>query len=153
MRKLLRLLFHHFYHRFAWTYDFVAAFVSVGRWKDWILTALPHIRGTRILEIGFGPGHLQVELNRQGFQALGLDESREMASRARKNLFRNGFPSALTRGYAQSLPFAANSIDSVVATFPSEYIIERRTLAEIHRILKPGGRLIIVPTAWIGGRS
>ena len=40
MRKLLRFFFHHFYHNFAWTYDFVAALVSVGRWNEWVFAAL-----------------------------------------------------------------------------------------------------------------
>ena len=153
MRKLLRFLFHHFYHSFAWTYNFVAAIVSVGRWKEWVFTALPYIRGTRVLEIGFGPGHLQVELNRRGFHVFGLDESRQMICRTQANLAQNQLPIALARGYAQFLPLAADSLDCVVATFPSEYIADRLTLAEIKRTLKPSGRLVIVPMARIWGRS
>jgi ubiquinone/menaquinone biosynthesis C-methylase UbiE len=153
MRKLLRFLFHHFYHSFAWTYDFVAAVVSVGRWKDWAFAALPYIRGTRVLEIGFGPGHLQVELNQCGFRVFGLDESRQMIRRAQAKLAQNQLPVALTRGYAQFLPLAADSLDCVVATFPSEYIADRLTLAEIKRTLKPSGRLVIIPMARIWGKS
>jgi ubiquinone/menaquinone biosynthesis C-methylase UbiE len=153
MHKLLKLFFYHFYHSFAWTYDFVAAVVSVGRWKDWGLAALPYVRGMRVLEIGFGPGHLQVELNRRGFHVFGLDESRQMIRRAQANLAQNQLPVALARGYAQFLPLAADSLDCVVATFPSEYIADRFTLAEIKRTLKPSGRLVIVPMAWIWGKS
>jgi len=153
MRKLLRLFFHHFFHSFACTYDLIAAIISIGRWKEWGFAALPHIRGPRVMEIGFGPGHLQVELNRQGFHTFGLDESRQMIHRAQANLTRNRLPVALSRGYAQSLPFADDSLDSVVATFPSEYIADRLTLAEIRRVLKPSGRLVVVPMAWIWGKS
>src|SRR3972149_5774722 len=110
MRKLLRFFFHHFYHNFAWTYDFVAALVSVGRWNEWVFAALPHLRGPRVLEIGFGPGHLQVELNRRGLHAFGLDESRQMLRHAQANLARKRLPAALSRGYAQFLPFAADSL-------------------------------------------
>jgi ubiquinone/menaquinone biosynthesis C-methylase UbiE len=153
MRKFLRFSFYHFYHSFSWTYDFVAAVVSVGRWKDWVFAVLPYIQGPRVLEIGFGPGHLQIQLNRLGFQTFGLDESRQMLRQAQANLARNHLPVALSRGYAQSLPFATSSLDSVVATFPSEYIANRLTLAEIQRVLKPGGRLVIIPMAWIWGKS
>jgi spermidine synthase len=41
----------------------------------------------------------------------------------------------------------------VAATFPSEYIFEAQTLAEIRRVLRPGGLLVIVPSAWISGKS
>jgi ubiquinone/menaquinone biosynthesis C-methylase UbiE len=153
MQKILRIFFHHFYHGLAWTYDFVAALVSVGRWQPWGFAVLPHIRGPRVLEIGFGPGHLQVELNRSGFHAFGLDESRQMTRQARANLTRSGFPVALSRGYAQFLPFVDGSLDSVAATFPSEYISDSLTLAEIRRVLKPSGRLVLVPVAWIWGKS
>ena len=33
---LLRIFFHLLYHPFAWTYDFIAWAVSLGRWKDWV---------------------------------------------------------------------------------------------------------------------
>ena len=36
--------------------------VSLGRWDDWIQTVIPYVRGLSILEIGHGPGHLQIKL-------------------------------------------------------------------------------------------
>ncbi len=153
MRKFLQHFFYHLYHSFAWAYDFVAAIVSVGRWQAWVFAALPHLRGSRILEIGFGPGHLQVELQQRGFHAFGLDESWQMVWRARNKLRQKRLPSALLRGYAQFLPFATGSLDGVVATFPSEYIANQLTLAEIKRALQPSGRLIIIPMAWMWGKS
>lgn len=149
----MRFFFHHFYHALAWTYDFVAAVVSIGRWKDWGRAALPHLRGKRVLEIGFGPGHLLVEMNRSGFQTAGLDESPQMIRQAKRNLSWNNLSVALSRGYAQFLPFASDSFDSVVSTFPSEYIADPRTLAEVRRVLKEEGRFVIVPAAWTGGKS
>ena len=147
----MRFFFHHFYHSLAWTYDFVAAVVSIGRWKDWGRTVLPHLSGERILELGFGPGHLQVALTRAGFKTIGLDESRQMCRQASANLRKNGFLPALSRGRAQNLPFASRSFDRVVATFPSEYIIDPDTLAEIRRVLVPGGRLVVALSALPGG--
>jgi ubiquinone/menaquinone biosynthesis C-methylase UbiE len=41
----------------------------------------------------------------------------------------------------------------VASTFPSEYIFEAQTLAEIQRVLRPGGQLVIVPSAWITGKG
>jgi len=153
IRAFMRFFFYHFYHSLSWTYDFVAAIVSVGRWQDWGRTTLPHLRGTRVLELGFGPGHLQVALSQAGFQAIGLDESRQMCVRAAANLSKNNFPTTLTRGYAQLLPFASDSFDSLVATFPSEYIIDPATLAEVWRVMRPGGRLVVALSALPGSAS
>jgi ubiquinone/menaquinone biosynthesis C-methylase UbiE len=153
MRAFMRFFFHHFYHAFAWTYDFVAALVSVGRWNAWTRTAIPHLTGRRILEIGHGPGHLQLTLRQRGLTVFGLDESRQMGRLACERLTRAGLPVALTRGYAQTLPFGADCFDSVVATFPSEYISDPRTLAEVWRVLRPGGRLVVVPVAYMGSQA
>jgi ubiquinone/menaquinone biosynthesis C-methylase UbiE len=153
IRAFMRFFFHHFYHSLAWTYDFVAAVVSVGRWRDWGRTTLPHLTGTRILELGFGPGHLQIALNQFGFQAIGLDESRQMCRRAAANLRKKGFSPALSRGYAQQMPFASDSFDSLLATFPSEYIFDPATLDEAWRVLRPRGRLVVALSALPGSAS
>ena len=153
MRKFMRFFFYHFYHALAWTYDFVAAVVSIGQWKTWGRAVLPHLHGKRVLELGFGPGHLLVEMNRSGFQAVGLDESPQMIGQAKRNLARSNLPVTLFRGYAQHLPFESGAFDSVVSTFPSEYIADPRTLAEVRRVLKEDGRFVIVPVAWMGGKS
>lgn len=151
--KLMRFFFYHFYHAFAWTYDLVSWVVSVGRWRDWLLTALPYIDGQRVLELGHGPGHLQAALRQKGVAAFGLDESRQMGRMAAGQLSRFGLPVALTRGHAQFLPFGADCFDSVAATFPTEYIFDQRTLSEIYRVLRPGGKLVVVPMAWIVGQN
>ncbi len=153
MRKFMQFFFHHFYHALAWTYDFVAAVVSIGRWRMWGRAALPYLRGRRVLELGFGPGHLLVEMRQSGFQAIGIDESPQMIRQAKRNLSRYNLPAVLSRGYTQSLPFAADTFDSIIATFPSEYIADPRTLAEVRRVLKENGRLVIVPVAWAAGTS
>jgi ubiquinone/menaquinone biosynthesis C-methylase UbiE len=147
---LLRPIYYLLYHQFAWTYDFVAAVVSLGRWQDWVQAALPHLNG-RVLEIGFGPGHLQISINEKKLQAFGLDESRQMAHQASRRLRKKGILSRLSRGYAQSIPFAEGVFDSVVATFPAEYIFDPQTLSEVKRVLVPAGRLVILPIAWITG--
>jgi ubiquinone/menaquinone biosynthesis C-methylase UbiE len=59
----------------------------------------------------------------------------------------------LTRGIAQHLPFLKESFDTLVATFPSEYIFDPKTLAEAQRVLTPNGRLVILPGATILGRG
>lgn len=148
--SIFRTFFHLLYHQFAWTYDLVAALVSLGRWQAWVRSGLPYLDG-RVLEIGFGPGHLQLSLRDRGQTVFGLDESRQMASQARRRLRRRGFPVNLTRGYAQKIPFLKSSFNSVVATFPTEYIFELPALQEIRRVLAPGGKLVLVPTAWITG--
>ena len=170
MRTLLRFFFYLLYHPFAFTYDLVAATVSLGRWKDWVSSVIPFIEGTRILEIGHGPGHLQRILLSRDLLAVGIDESAPMGRLAKRNL--THFPNpkidssephdhphpayaqaSLTRGVAQHLPFPGNSFDTVVATFPTEYIFQSETLDEAHRVLAPGGRLVLLPGATILGRG
>lgn len=153
LRAALRFFFHHLYHGLSWAYDLVAWVVSLGRWQDWGRASLPHLTGTRVLELGFGPGHLQRALTEAGFQAIGLDESRQMCRRAAALLRQNGFSPSLACGYAQTIPFAADSFDSVVATFPSEYIFVPETLLEAWRVLKDGGRLVLALSALPGGAS
>jgi SAM-dependent methyltransferase len=60
---------------------------------------------------------------------------------------------SLTRGIAQNLPFPSEFFDTVVATFPAEYIFDPKTLMEAQRVLKNNGRFVILPGATILGRG
>jgi ubiquinone/menaquinone biosynthesis C-methylase UbiE len=167
MKMLLRFFFRLLYHQFAFIYDLVAATVSLGRWKDWVSSVVPFIQGSRVLEIGHGPGHLQCVLLDQKLFTVGIDESTQMGRLARSNLTRllrskkntsNEPPSVytqinLTRGVSQNLPFAGESFDTIVATFPSEYIFDPKTLLETQRVLTRHGRFVILPGATIIGRG
>lgn len=153
LAPFMRLFFQLLYHQFAWTYDLVAATVSLGMWKDWVKAILPYLNGPRVLELGFGPGHLQAAMHHQGLRPVGLDRSPQMTRQARRRLHKQGFTPALIHGAAQSMPFPSNCFDHVIATFPSEYIADPHTLAEIQRVLAPGGSADILLFAWITGKK
>ncbi|GAB4192560.1 MAG: hypothetical protein OHK0022_06770 [Roseiflexaceae bacterium] len=145
---LVRWAFARFYREFAWTYDTVAALVSAGYWRDWALSALPELRG-RVLELGCGTGNLQAALARRSDlpPAIGLDASPNMIALSHAKLARAGLPARLLRADARALPFPPACFDTLVATFPSEYIVDPATLAEVRRVLAPGGRLVIILAA------
>ncbi len=145
-RCAVRWGFERLYREFAWTYDTVAAAVSGGLWRRWALATLPFLKG-RVLELGFGPGHLQLALAFGSHSACGLDASPQMIAIARRRLRRAGRPVRLAQGRAQQIPFAPAVFDTVLATFPAEYIADPRTHAEIRHVLAPGGRVVILPLA------
>lgn len=145
VHKFMRIFFHLLYHPFAFAYDLVAATVSFGKWNDWVREILPFITGTRILELGHGPGHLQRILLDLNLDPVAMDESAQMGILAKRRL---GNRHKLARGLAQQLPFENNSFDCVISTFPTDYIFHAQTLSEIRRCLSDGGRLIVLPAAF-----
>jgi ubiquinone/menaquinone biosynthesis C-methylase UbiE len=149
LSRLLRLFFYLIYQPLAWSYDLVAWVVSLGQWNTWILSTLPWLPGPRILELGHGTGHLQLALHQKMVRVIGLDQSRQMGFLTYRRLRKAGSPGNLSRGVAQHIPYAAASFEQVVSTFPSEYIVQPETLSEIRRVLRPNGRLVVLPVAWI----
>jgi ubiquinone/menaquinone biosynthesis C-methylase UbiE len=144
----LRLFFKVLYTRLAWSYDWIASLVSGGKWNEWVLSVIPYLQGRNVLELGFGPGYLLSELIRKGYFIVGVDASVQMCRKAGLRLggvFRNML---IVNGYAQYIPLSSTSFDHVVATFPSDYIIDPRALNEIWRVLMPGGSLVVLPLAW-----
>jgi ubiquinone/menaquinone biosynthesis C-methylase UbiE len=144
-QRFMRVFFDLLYHPFAFTYDLVAATISFGHWNNWVYNILPFIEGTHILELGHGPGHLQHFLLDQDMVAVAIDESAPMGILAKRRLDGSH---RLARALAQKIPFASYSFDSVISTFPSEYIFDMQTLSEAHRILRSSGRLIVLLAAW-----
>jgi ubiquinone/menaquinone biosynthesis C-methylase UbiE len=157
----LRLFFRLLYREFAWTYDLVAWVVSLGQWNAWGRTAIPHLRGERVLELAHGPGHLLVAMAKRGLAPVGLDLSPHMGRLARRRLRRAGLPVPLVRARAQALPFRDGCFDSAVATFPTGFIVDRATLRETARVLRgpapaearSGGRIVVVAWARLSERD
>jgi len=157
--KALSLFFRLLYHPFAWTYDFVSGVVSFDRWQTWVNSCMPYLQGPNILELGHGPGHLQVSLIDEGYAPIGLDESKQMGRIARRRLMKTGAAQKgsssfrLINGRAEHLPLRSAYFQTVVATFPTQYIFDPVTLSEVKRILAADGRLVVILAAWIvGGR-
>ena len=149
---IVRQFFKYLYHQFAFSYNWVSSIVSLGMWDEWILSTLPYLNGERILELGHGTGKLLLELHKKGVNPVGIDESTQMGQIAKSYLLHNGNKTQLITAAAQYLPLNTGWFDQVVATFPSDYIIDVRTLKEIKRVLQPGGELIVLPYAWITGK-
>jgi SAM-dependent methyltransferase len=105
--------------------------------------------GGQILEVGCGPGLLSLRLGRQhGFEVTGLDLDPAMIARAQANTDRalNGEgrrPSFLV-GDVAALAFPDGSFDLVVSTLSMHHWADPAAgLAEIGRVLRPGGRALI----------
>jgi ubiquinone/menaquinone biosynthesis C-methylase UbiE len=152
-RRFVQFGFRLLYHELAFTYDAVAWLVSLGQWQAWGRTALDRVRGPRVLEIGHGPGHLLVALARSGRQAIGIDLSPQMGRLAQANLRKAGVCVPQVRCRVQALPFRAGAFDSVVSTFPTDYIADEATLREVQRVTNERGRLIVVFGAQLIGRE
>jgi SAM-dependent methyltransferase len=118
-------------------YDSVAADVAV---------AAP--QSGQVLDVGCGPGHLANRLARDhGLEVSGLDLDPMMVERARANAVQTVVaerrPTFVVGGVA-ALPFPDGSFDLVVSTLSMHHWAEATTgLAEIGRVLRPGGRAVI----------
>jgi ubiquinone/menaquinone biosynthesis C-methylase UbiE len=148
----LRGFFYLLYHQFAWTYDFIAWTVSLGMWREWVFSIKPFLSGQDILELGHGPGHLQVTLKNNNHKVVGIDESKQMVRTAYRRIIKAGHKPLILRSYAQKLPIVDKSFHHVVSTFPTEYITNPDTISEAYRVLVPGGSMVLLPIAWITGK-
>ncbi|MFN2125911.1 MAG: class I SAM-dependent methyltransferase, partial [Candidatus Promineifilaceae bacterium] len=142
--QLVSIGFYLLYHQLAPTYDMVSWLVSFGKWREWQLAALPFIQGPDVLDLAHGPGHMLITLQRGGYQVTGIDLSPQMGRLAMQKIRADRGSISILQAPAQKLPIASASFDTVLATFPTEFIAEQATLAEIHRVLRPNGRLVIV---------
>ncbi|MBN1136551.1 MAG: class I SAM-dependent methyltransferase [Anaerolineae bacterium] len=152
--RLIAFGFRLLYNELAWLYDPVSWVVSLGLWRRWQQTALAYLpAGGSILEVGFGPGHLLVDLATAGYRPFGLDLSLCMLRLTQCRLRRRSIAADLVRGRANALPFAACAFDAVVLTFPTPFVYDPAWIRHLERVLKPGARLIVVETGYFARRS
>ncbi|GAA4533574.1 class I SAM-dependent methyltransferase [Amycolatopsis samaneae] len=100
------------------------------------------VAGRRILDAGCGSGPLSAALRERGAVMTGFDGSAKMVELARRRL---GDDADLrVADLAEPLPYPDNAFDDVVASLVLHYLEDwTAPLAELHRVLKPGGRLIM----------
>jgi ubiquinone/menaquinone biosynthesis C-methylase UbiE len=110
-----------------------------------IVSASGAVPGTRILDLCCGHGAGTEALLAAGADVTGLDFSPAMLREARSRA-----PAAdLREGDAQSMPFPDATFDAVVCDFGIMHIPDQtRALAEVHRVLRPGGNFVM--TSWCG---
>src|SRR6516164_7585111 len=103
---------------------------------------LAPVAGKRLLDVGCGDGALASELARRGAIVTGLDEDAAAIAAARR---RSALPSTLVLvGRAERLPFENATFDRVVAVGVLCFVQHaEQVIAEIARVLRPGGRLAI----------
>jgi ubiquinone/menaquinone biosynthesis C-methylase UbiE len=102
--------------------------------------------GDDVLEVAPGPGYLVIALAQLGsYRIAGLDISRSFVRIARDNARRSRVDVDFQEGDAAAMPFAAETFDCVVCRAAFKNFSDPvGALAEIHRVLRPGGRALIV---------
>lgn len=119
--------------------------LTCGTWWRLVSRALYHVPGGRVLEVGFGPGRLHVELARRANSLHGIDLAEGMCRYTRRRMERAGLGSTIVRGSVFDMPYDNGAFDTVVTTFSfSGFPDGPEAMAEMIRVLAPGGRVVIV---------
>ena len=131
------------FDRIAPVYDLMNRVMTAGldgRWRR--LTAEAVVRpGDRVLDACCGTGDLAIAAGRAGGRVVGLDFSERMLERAR----RKSAAIEWVRGDLLDLPFEDESFDAATVGFGVRNVADlERSLRELRRVLRPGGRLGIL---------
>ena len=103
----------------------------------------------KILDVGTGPGIVANLISGMGYDVTGIDASERMLAKARENSATLHNSVELVLADAENLPFSEASFDAVV----NRYVLwslpdPKKALSEWHRVLRPGGRLVVVDGNW-----
>jgi len=150
------------FDRIAPRYDLLNRLLSAGidrRWRKRAATTLALKAGGRVLDLCTGTADLLLETLRRDAAAtgVGLDLSTEMLRRGAAKLKGAGLAgrAAILSGDAERLPLASSRFDGALIAFGIRNVGSPETaLQELHRVLKPGARLVVLefsnPTGLLG---
>ena len=106
--------------------------------------------GEAALDVGCGTGSLAIALKAAvgaSGEVTGIDASPEMIEQARRKAAKAGAKADFRVALIEELPFGEGEFDLVLSSFMLHHLpddVKRKGLAEVRRVLKPGGRFLAV---------
>jgi SAM-dependent methyltransferase len=101
--------------------------------------------GGRVLDVGCGNGYVLSKYAQEGAYAFGIDLTRAAVSLSRTRFDLSGLDGDFLVGSAEDLPYPSGTFDCVCSMGVLHHTPDTdRAVAEIHRVLRPGGRLVLM---------
>ena len=127
----------------GWLYDFAGRRAEKGELGQRRHELVSGLEGA-VLEVGAGTG-LNLPHYERASRVIAVEPDPSMASRLRKRAPEAAVPVEILAGSAESLPFEEGTFDTTVVTFVLCSVDSpQAALAEVRRVLKPGGRLVLL---------
>lgn len=134
-------------------YDFLNRLLSFGidrRWRTKAVRLLKYREGSRILDVATGTGDVALEIalrTPDSVKITGADFCKEMVDLGVVKVAESPYADRIDLRVApcEDLPFANDTFDSITIAFGIRNVVDRKLgLAEMWRVLRPGGRMIIL---------
>jgi ubiquinone/menaquinone biosynthesis C-methylase UbiE len=132
-----------------WFHDTISSHGKFRQFRQRTINLARLQPGEQVLDVGCGTGTLAMEVVDRVGQAgrvAGIDPGAQQIARARAKAARRNAPVEFQLGVIEQLPFPDQTFDVVFSTLMMHHLpapLKRQGLAEIARVLKPGGRLLI----------
>ncbi|MBR1850302.1 MAG: ubiquinone/menaquinone biosynthesis methyltransferase [Bacteroidales bacterium] len=141
----------------ATRYDHMNRLMTLGLDRAWRRRAVrelgvPPADGGKVIDVACGTGDMLLELNRRGWNPVGVDLSESMLAIARSKTSAHGMHPNCLAANAEQLPFADGEFEAATCAFGVrnfEHLDEG--LAEMCRVVKPGGRVVVLELSYPDG--
>jgi demethylmenaquinone methyltransferase/2-methoxy-6-polyprenyl-1,4-benzoquinol methylase len=138
------------FDRIAGRYDRLNRIISLGMdrgWRDRLVSALRLPKASRVLDVATGTADVAIAIADAHPDAtiVGLDPSANMLEVGKTKITAYDGRISLVLGDAQAMPFADGTFDGACISFGIRNVPDRaRGLAEMRRVVKPGGRVVVL---------